>query len=234
VINLVAWKEQVTRVLVEEDLVDFVTNPSTPLKYTSLACDEVSEEYEEWVIIDQKLRTFLLSSLSELIANFVSEWEHAWEIWCAVHEICRDELVSKLKIALRAEIKNTKKENQNVKDYVGTITGLIEALVALGDDVTEQEHVQFILDGLPDDYGSLRQIVRARGEEATVAHVERLMLIQETLVTNITNQLNNQLPVNPLPALESLNLGNQGNDNVDDGAGRGRGRGSRRRRGGGH
>jgi len=237
VCNLVAWKQQVTRVLVEEDLVDFVTNPSTPLKYTSqaeLACDVVSEEYEEWVIKDQKLRTFLLSSLSEFIANFVREWEHAWEIWSAVHEICRNELVSKMKIAAKAEIKNTKKENQNVRDYVGRITALVGALVALGDDVTEQEHVQYILEGLPDDYGSLRTIVRARGEQATVAHVEQLMLIQETLVNNINNQLNNQLPVNSLLPLGSLSLSNQGNDNVDDGAGRGRGRGRRRRRGGGH
>jgi len=224
---MLAWKEQVTRVLVEEDLVDFVTNPSTPLKYTSqaeLARDVVSEEYEEWVIKDQKLRTFLLSSLSEFIANFVREWEHAWEIWSAVHEICRNELVNKIKLALREEIKNTKKENQNVKDYFGRITGFIGALVALvGDDVTEQEHVQYILEGLPDDFGSLRTIFRARGEEATVAHVEHL-------ITNI----NNQLPVSPLPPLGSLNLGNEGNDNVDDGAGRGSGGDRRRGRGGGH
>jgi len=221
--NLVAWKEQVTRVLVEEDLLDFVSNPTAPLKYASqaeLACDVVSEEYEEWVNKDKKLRTFLVSSLSEFIANFVREWEHAWEIWSAVHEMCRNELVSKIKIAVKAEIKNTKKENQTVKDYVDRITGLIGALLALGDDVTEKEHVQYILDGLPEDYESLRTIVRARGEQATVFYVvEQLMLVEETLV-------NNQLAVNSLLSLGSLNLGNEGNDDVDDGAGRGSGRGS--------
>ncbi|KAL9314491.1 hypothetical protein ACSQ67_019943 [Phaseolus vulgaris] len=227
VINLVAWKQQVMRVLIKENLLGLVINPVTPIKYANQVSDVVREEYEEWVIHDEKVRTWLLSSLSEFMCSFVTGWEHAWEVWSAVHEICRTELINKLKIALRAEIKNTKKENQSVTEYVSRVTSLISALVGLGDEVSEHEHVEAILEGLPEEYESLRAIIRARSEHATVSHLESLMLIQETLVNN----LNNRLPLHSVLPLGNLHL--------DDGAGRGRGSGSAqgggrgRRRGGG-
>ncbi|KAK7354469.1 hypothetical protein VNO80_19933 [Phaseolus coccineus] len=217
VINLVAWKEQVMRVLIKENLLGLVINPVTPIKYANqvdCSCDVVREEYEKWVIHDEKVRTWLLSSLSEFMCSFVTGWEHAWEVWSAVHLICRNELVNKIKIALRAEIKNTKKENQTVTEYVSRITSLISALVGLGDDVSEQEHVEAILEGLPEEYESLRAIIRARREHAKVSHLESLMSIQETLVNN----LNNRLPLHSVLPLGNLHL--------EDGAGRGRGSGS--------
>ena len=165
--NVSAWKKQVVRVLITENLLGFVTKPGTPKKYASekdRSCDKVREEYRQWVIEDERLRSWLLSSLSENMCCFVIEKEHAWEVWSAALEICRNELLESIKIALRDEIENTKenKGNQTVRDFVNRITCLANTLMALGDEVSEEEHVDALLQSLPDQYEALRAFIRDR------------------------------------------------------------------------
>ncbi|KAG2398787.1 uncharacterized protein HKW66_Vig0087320 [Vigna angularis] len=169
VCNVTEWKKQVVRVLITENLLGFVTNPTTPKKYASekdRSCDTVREEYRQWVIQDERLRTWLLSSLSENMSSSVTRKEHAWEVWSGVLEICRNELINNIKAALRAEIKNTKenKGDQTVRDFVSRITALASTLIALGDDVSEEEHVDALLQDLPDHYETLRAFIRERRE----------------------------------------------------------------------
>jgi len=221
--NIVAWKKQVVRVLITENMLGVVTSAVTPVKYASekdRSRDMVRAEYRQWVMKDERLRIWLLSSLSENMCSFVTGKEHAWEVWSRVLELCRNELISNMKTALRDEIKSTKKGNQSVRDYVSRITSLIGTLVALGDDVSEQDHVDAILEGLPEEYESLRAIIRARRERATVSHLESLMTIQETLVNN----LESEVPLETLLPLGSLHVVSPGHSNNNvDGAGRGRG-----------
>lgn len=155
------------RVLITENLLGVVTNPITPTKYASeknRSCDTVSEEYRQWIIQDERLRTWLLSSLSENMSSFVTAKKHAWEVWSGVLEICRNELINNIKAALRAEIKNTKenKGHQSVRDFVSRITALASTLMALGDEVSEEEHVDALLQDLPDQYETLRSFIRER------------------------------------------------------------------------
>ncbi|QCE14870.1 hypothetical protein DEO72_LG11g1876 [Vigna unguiculata] len=82
------------------------------------AADFPTIEYWRWVDKDRTVRMWLLSTLSEFMCSFVTGWEHAWEVWSGVHEICRSELVEKSKIALRKEMKNIKKGDLNEKDSI--------------------------------------------------------------------------------------------------------------------
>jgi len=223
--NLVPWKEQVERVLILENLTMFITNTVPPPKYGSdvaRAVDFTTMEYRRWVDKDRTVRMWLLSSLSEFMCSFATGWEHAWEVWSGVHEICRSELVEKIKISLRKEMKNTKKGDLNVKDYICKIGYFIDKLVELGDDVPEREQIDAILDGMPEEYESLRSIIHSR-ENATVSDLESLMIIQEMVVNDFKT---------PLDA-----LGDPTNDNVDAEAERGGGgaqRGGRGRECNGH
>ncbi|XP_052732066.1 uncharacterized protein LOC128196154 [Vigna angularis] len=169
-----------------------------------------------WLSKDQMVRMWLLTSLSDFMRSFVVGWDHSWEIWSGVHEICRTELVSKIKIALWNEMKNTKKGNRNVIDYLSSIGYFVDMLVEMGDDVTEREHIDAILEGLPEEgYESVRTIIRSR-VDATSSDLETLMIIQEMVVSGA------QPPIDDL---------HRTNDNVDA-AGRGGGGGERGGRGG--
>jgi len=179
--NLVPWKEQVECVLILENLTMFITKTVPPRKYGSevaRSVDFVTREYWLWADKDRTIRMWLLSSLSEFMRSFVTGWEHAWEVWSGVHEICRSELVEKIKIALRKEMKNTKKGDLNVRDYICRIGYYIDTLVELGDDVPEREQIDAILDGMPEEYQYLRSIIHSR-EDATVSDLESLLIIQE-------------------------------------------------------
>ncbi|KAG2398786.1 uncharacterized protein HKW66_Vig0087330 [Vigna angularis] len=89
-------------------------------------------------------------------------------------------------------------------------------LVEMGDDVTEREHIDAILEGLPEEgYESVRTIIRSR-VDATSSDLETLMIIQEMVVSGA------QPPIDDL---------HRTNDNVDA-AGRGEGGGEQGGRGG--
>ncbi|WVZ20637.1 hypothetical protein V8G54_007959 [Vigna mungo] len=216
--NIFPWREQIKDELISENLMSFVTNCEHPKKYANDLCRSANirtEEYRKWRSKDQMVRVWLLTSLSDFMRSFVVGWEHAWQIWSAVHEICRTELVSKIKIALRKEMKETKKGNQNVIDYLSSIGYFVDMLVEMGDEVTEREHIDAILEGLPEDgYDSVRMIIRSR-VDATSSDLETLMIIQEMVVSGT------ELPLDDL---------HRSNDNVDA-AGRGSGGGEHGGRG---
>jgi hypothetical protein len=78
-----------------------------------------------------------------------------------------------------------------VNEYLLRIKTIINSLVAVGDVVSEQEHVDAILEGLPEEFNSFVMMIYSRYESPTVEDVEALLLLQEAQFEKFKQELNN-------------------------------------------
>lgn len=142
--NFLLWTQQVEGVSTAHRLHCFVVNPTIPQKYINqrdLEADLPSVEYEKWLIQDQMLFTWLLSSLSDSILPLVIGCKHAYQVCDKVHSHFQSQMRAKVR-QLRSELKNNKKGNRHINEYVLRIKLIVDSLVAIGDSVNEQDHVE--------------------------------------------------------------------------------------------
>lgn len=179
--NFLIWSQQVEAVIIAHKLHRFVVNPDIPLKYSSevdRAQDKVSDAYEKWLVQDQMLFTWLLSSLSDSFLPRVLGCKHSWEAWDKIQKHFHSTMKAKVR-QLRSELKSTKKGTRSVNEYVLRIKSIFDALVATGDSISEQDQIDAILEGLPEEYGPFIMMIYSRSDSPSVTDIESLLMVQE-------------------------------------------------------
>jgi histone deacetylase 1/2 len=78
-----------------------------------------------------------------------------------------------------------------VNEYLLRIKTIINSLVAVGDVLSEQEHVDAILEALPEEFNSFVMMIYSRFESPTVEDVEALLLLQEAQFEKFKQELSN-------------------------------------------
>lgn len=167
------WNQQVEGVIIAHKLHRFVVNPIIPQKYASESNrvqDLVTEEYQRWIVQDQMLFTWLLSSLSEAFLPRVLGCKHSYAVWDRVQKHFQLHMRAKVR-QLHSELKCTKKGTKFVTEYVLRIKAIVDSLVAIGDSVNEQDQIDVILEGLPEEYGPFVMMMYGRSDSPSIADV---------------------------------------------------------------
>ena len=103
--------------------------------------------------------------------------------------------VKKLKLQLK-----TLKHERDIPTYLLDIQKSVNSLSANGSSITDEDHIEAILDGLPEEYDPFITSVLSRTDPYTVDEIEALLLAQEerlekhkqlnpALQTNVTSSL---------------------------------------------
>ncbi|MCI19265.1 retrovirus-related Pol polyprotein from transposon TNT 1-103, partial [Trifolium medium] len=191
--NFLLWSQQVNGVITTHNLHRFVVNPEIPLQYASvgdLLDGKNSNEYQQWLFKDQSLFTWLLSTIFDDVLPRVVNCKHAHEVWDQIHKYFNFVLKSRAR-QLRSELRNTKKLARSVSEYLLRIKSIVNSLTAVGDVVSEQEQVNAILEGLPEEYNSFVMMVYSRSDSPNVEDVEALLLLQEAQFEKFKQELAN-------------------------------------------
>jgi histone deacetylase 1/2 len=189
--NFLLWNQQVEGVITAHDLHRFILNPQIPLQYASVE-DRVAgksiEEYRKWIFKDQSLFTWLLSTLSDSVLPRMLGCKHAFQVWDKIHKYFNSVLKARAR-QLRSELKNTKKASRSISEYLLRIKSLVNSLIAVGDNVTEREQIDAILDGLPEDFNSFVMMMYSKTDEFAVEDLEALLLLQEAQFDKFRQEL---------------------------------------------
>jgi histone deacetylase 1/2 len=104
--NVLLWSQQVNGVITAHNLHRFVVNPEIPLQFDSIEnhmLGQNSDAYQKWLVKDQTLFTWLLSTLSEAVLPRVLSCRHAYEVWDKFHKYFNSVLKSRAR-QLRSEL----------------------------------------------------------------------------------------------------------------------------------
>ncbi|QCE13662.1 hypothetical protein DEO72_LG11g658 [Vigna unguiculata] len=128
--NLVSWKKHVVLVLIDEELLGFVTNPN-------------QDDPEK----DRRLQAWLLSSLSEDLRSLMMGKEHAWEVWSGVLKYCREELMMKIRTFLSAAQDIPSESLPSPLPVASTNPALLRtfnSLIELGETLPKEQHLKLL------------------------------------------------------------------------------------------
>ena len=120
----------------------------------------------------------LLSSMNEAVTNRVVGCEFAHQVWGKLDTYFASRTKAKIK-QLKTQLKSIKKEGSSVADYVLKIKKVVDSLDAVGAPVSIEEHIEVILDGLPEDYCHLFTTVLSRTVPYLVDELEALLTAHE-------------------------------------------------------
>jgi len=205
--NYVSWKEEVRSIIISHNLERLVVRFLIPDEYANESDrknDILSEEYEEWLIQDQMLYSWFLSSLSDDLVPIIVRCIHSWELWHTINEHMASELKARA-TALRVQLNNVKKTGY-LAEYLARIQTIVDSLAEAGEPVSEKEHIDTILNGLPEQYNDCATVVRGRWNPPPLHNVVSFLTVQESHMErfNILAPVECLIPANRLTAAHSI------------------------------
>ncbi|XP_031282072.1 uncharacterized protein LOC116140601 [Pistacia vera] len=154
------WKSQILFVAGSHDLGEHLTGliscPTPFIKIQSESSYGVTEKkpnpaYVQWKKTDKSLVSWLLGSISESMFSVVSKGQFSTKMWIVLEKEFLTESRSKT-LHIKNLLQSTRKDNLNIHDYFMRMKGFAKVLSSSGITVTDEELLNYILDGLTSEY----------------------------------------------------------------------------------
>lgn len=69
------------------------------------------------------------------------------------------------------------------------IKSIVDSLLDVGDPVSDQDHIDAILEGLPEEYNPFIMVIYGRHGSPSIADIEALLLVQEAQFDKFKQEL---------------------------------------------
>ena len=114
------------------------------------------------------------------VASSMTGCKYSWQVWDTVKEHFQSHLTARV-WQLRSELGNSRKGNESVSEYVGKIQSIVNSLAETGYPVSEEDHLEAVLGGLPEDYNSVVKMARMLDglTPVAVSNIETWCLVLE-------------------------------------------------------
>ncbi|KAK6153660.1 hypothetical protein DH2020_013299 [Rehmannia glutinosa] len=190
--NYTYWRIQVLSVVRAHGFEDFLFGKTTaPPQFVVL--DESSSsltsnpEYLLWTRRDQTLFSWLLASVSESMLGYINRCTTSSEIWSVFETLFRSQ--SRARIShLRAQLLNTKKSDLSIEEYVLKMRGIVDNLLAAGQDISDDDLIMYILSGFGAEFGSVVVNLYARSDSLTLNGVQYALQSHEMRLQQLSSQ----------------------------------------------
>lgn len=192
------WRQQVEPYINAHNLDGFIVAPIVPphfLNAQDRATGTLNPAFRKWRLTDQMLLSWLQSTLSSaILARFIG-CSHAYELWDKLVAYFHKQMRAKAR-QLRVELRSTSLANLTVQDYLLRIHDLVDNLASVGDPVPVNQHLDVILEGLPQDFSPVIFVVESKFDVIDVDEVESLLLAHETRLDKFKKVLEDVASIN--------------------------------------
>ncbi|CAJ2678668.1 unnamed protein product [Trifolium pratense] len=134
------------------------------------------------------LFTWLLSTLAESVLPRTIGCRYAFQVWEQIHKYFNAHLKAKVR-QLRSELKTIKKGTKTITEFGLRVRAIADTLLSVGDSVTEQDQIDSILDGLPEEYNPFVMMIYGRSDSPSLYDIEGLLLVQESQLEKFRQEL---------------------------------------------
>ena len=181
--NYLLWKHQVLASIRGLKLSHFLDGTNVPSTTASSAADSSSpsDDSLRYQQQDQLIIAWLLASMSTPILTNVVGLDTTADIWRCLETQFSSHTrakVQKLKLQLK-----TPKNDRSISSYLHDIKNAVNMLAAIGAPISIADHIDIILEGLPEEYNAFITAVTSRTDPYTITEIEALLFAQEDRFT---------------------------------------------------
>lgn len=94
---------------------------------------------------------WLLSSMSDGMLTMMVGCEHAFKVWDRLETFFASQTKAKIR-QFKTQLRNLKKGTMPINEYLLKIKRLVDCLFSVGSPITPADHIEAILEGLPQNY----------------------------------------------------------------------------------
>jgi histone deacetylase 1/2 len=134
------------------------------------------------------LFTWVLSTLAESVLPRTISCHHAHQVWEEIHNYFTAQTKAKIR-QLRSELKTVKKGTKTITEFILRVRAVANILISIGDSVSEQDQIDSILDGLPEEYNPFVMMIYGRPDSPSLFDIEGLLLVQESQLEKFRQEL---------------------------------------------
>lgn len=192
--NYITWKNQVHSLLDGYELAGFVDGSSLPPDPLVTVNNQQTANlaYTKWKRQDKLIYSGILGTLSPTAQALVATTKSAAEIWTTMAETYANPSRGHIQ-QLRHHLQHCKKGDSTIDDYMQHFVQ--DKLALLGRPLEQDEKVQYILNGLPEDYKPVVDQMENRDVTPTITELHEKLLNKEAKLLSAVTTINNAVPL---------------------------------------
>ena len=151
--NYLVWRTQMLNIIIANGLEEMI-HDKIPVPSRFLGDSKnINPKYNIWQRQIRLVMCWIYSSLTEEVMTQIIDLDTASEIWTTLEKIFST--ASKARIMqFRFQLQTTKKRGLSMMEYLLKIKFIVDNLVAIGENFTEQDRILYLLAGLGVEYNS--------------------------------------------------------------------------------
>ena len=183
--NYITWKAQIKSILIGYDLFKFVDGThSAPTKtITTNSVTKTNPAYTTWMRQDQLLYGALVSTLASNVAPLITQAETTQEAWKILEETYAKPSRGHIN-QLKDKLKNLKKGNQSITDFMQQVKGCSDILASLGKPQDPEDIIDYVLRGLDSTFQAVVDAVQNRESMISFAELHEKLINKELQLKN--------------------------------------------------
>ncbi|XP_010418735.1 PREDICTED: uncharacterized protein LOC104704325 [Camelina sativa] len=194
--NFLMWSRQVHALLNDYSLAGYLDGSTTVPSLTITTEDGVvkpNPDYLLWQRQDQLIYSALLGAISVSIQPILSTTVTSAQIWSKLSLIYANPSRGHVQ-QIRQQIRQWKKGSKTIDDYVQGFMTRFDQLALLGKPIDIEDQVDYIIDGLPEDYKQVIDQIQARDVSPSLTEVHEKLLNYEVKLQALTSS-STDLPI---------------------------------------
>ena len=194
--NYMTWSLQLHALLDGYDLAGYVDG-STPAPPPTTTVDDLpvdNPEYTKWRRQDRLIYSGLIGTLSPPIQSLVTNTKTSHELWKSLSATYATPSRGHIQ-QLRLQLKQYTKGDKNIDEYMRGLTSRFDQLALLGKPLDHEDKVEYIIDGLPDDYKSVAEQIEGRDISPSIVEIHEKLINREAKLLAVSTPASNAIPM---------------------------------------
>ncbi|XP_074302516.1 uncharacterized protein LOC141634121 isoform X2 [Silene latifolia] len=187
------WRTQFESFLVSHGLLGMIDGSiPIPSTYTFDVNHNqvINPEYSYWLKLDQTVRSWIFATLSRDTLVEVHDVRFSASIWERLQVRFMSASMARSMELKRLLSNMSKDENQSMEHYLREIKLIVDSLAAINSPVSNQDLLQYVVQGLGSDYETLVTVITQFPGSITFDDLRARLLVQEQRVKFLKNQDN--------------------------------------------
>ncbi|CAA7023370.1 unnamed protein product [Microthlaspi erraticum] len=178
--NYLMWSLQVHALLDGYDLAGYLDESSAtpPATLTTNEVTSVNPAHTKWKHQDRLIYSGLLGAISLTIQPILSTSRTSAEIWSTLASTYAKPSRGHIK-QIKHQLKQWSKGTKSIDEYIHGFTMRFDQLAILGKPIDHEDQLEYILEGLPEDYKSVVDQIEGRNTPPSLTEVHEKLLNRE-------------------------------------------------------
>ncbi|XP_019084271.1 PREDICTED: uncharacterized protein LOC109125922 [Camelina sativa] len=178
--NYLMWKRQVHALCKGYDLAGYLDGSVAAPDATVTTADGSTANlaYKHWMRQDQLILSSLLGAISLSVQPLLSTAATSAEIWRTLADTYAKPSRTHVK-QIREQLKHWKKASRSIEEYFQGFTTRFDQLALLDNPIAQEDQIDYILGGLPDEYKQVVDQIEGRDTTPSLTVVLEKLINQE-------------------------------------------------------